>query len=55
MAVLEAKSSRLTPATVPVHHARHLAAEISVWGPIVVLAALTLAAYIILWLRVASN
>ena len=50
MALLEPKSGPLTPTIAPVHHACHVAAEISVWGPIVVLGALTLAAYIILWL-----
>jgi hypothetical protein len=53
MALLEAKSGRVPPATAPIQHAHHLATEISVWAPIIALGALTLAAYIILWLRVA--
>ena len=54
MALLQVKSDRVPPATAPIHHAHHLATEISVWAPIVALGALTLAAYIILWLRVSK-
>jgi hypothetical protein len=54
MALPEAKSARVPRVTASIHHGYHLSAEISVWGPIVALGAVTLAAYIILWLRVAS-
>jgi hypothetical protein len=53
MALLQVKSGRVPPATAPMHHAHHLATEISVWAPIIALVALSLATYIILWLRVA--
>ena len=53
MALLEAKYGRVPPATAPIHHAHHLATEISVWVPILALGALSLVAGIILWLRVA--
>ncbi len=54
MALLEAKSGSVPPATAPVHHVHHLATEISVWAPVVALGTLTLVAGIILWLRVAG-
>ena len=54
MALLEAKSGRrFPPAIAPIYHAHHLATEISVWAPVLALGALTVAAGIILWLKVA--
>jgi hypothetical protein len=54
MALLPVKSG-VPSATAPIHHAHHLTTEISMWAPIVALGALTLAAYIVLWLRVSLN
>jgi len=54
MALLEAKAGRVAPATAPIHHGHHVATEICVWAPVLALGALTLAAGIILWMRVSG-